>query len=315
MTHPQHPPARIPVFQLFGEHDGFPDILHCERIADRAPRHGWRIAPHRHARMHQFFLIEAGAAEVMTEGEPSRPALPAMVSVPAGGVHGFDFAPGTAGYVLSVPHSALPDAFAPGAPLAPFLARPLVYRSGAAERAAIEALFAAQAGDGPARSALLKALALQVAALAGAQAAETHGGVAEEDARLAAFDRLLRQHLRARWSVSDYASALGLSPAHLTRICRAVRGAPASRLIEAAVIREACRDLAYTRRSVSEIAYGLGFEDVSYFSRLFRRGTGLAPSAYRARSGSTLERIPADWEEPVLEASSESPNVVVSRLT
>jgi AraC family transcriptional activator of pobA len=40
--------------------------------------------------------------------------------------------------------------------------------------------------------------------------------------------------------------------------------------------------LLYTGESAARIAVALGFEDASYFSRFFRRMTGLSPSRFRA---------------------------------
>jgi AraC family transcriptional regulator, transcriptional activator of pobA len=81
--------------------------------------------------------------------------------------------------------------------------------------------------------------------------------------------------------VVDYASALGMSPTHLSRIARAATGEPASSLIDARVIREARRNLAYTTLGVATIAYALGFADPAHFSRVFSRATGLSPRAFR----------------------------------
>ena len=49
------------------------------------------------------------------------------------------------------------------------------------------------------------------------------------------------------------------------------------------VLREARRQLFYTNLSIAEIAYLLGYNDPAYFSRVFARATGMAPSAFRAR--------------------------------
>jgi AraC family transcriptional activator of pobA len=46
---------------------------------------------------------------------------------------------------------------------------------------------------------------------------------------------------------------------------------------------EACRKLTYAPSSVSSIAYELGFQDPAYFSRAFKRHTGVTPKAYRER--------------------------------
>jgi len=79
------------------------------------------------------------------------------------------------------------------------------------------------------------------------------------------------------------ARALAVTPTHLSRVVRLATGAPASRLIEARVMREARRLLAYTNLQVATIAYSLGFADPAYFSRAFARAEGLPPRAFRAR--------------------------------
>jgi AraC-like DNA-binding protein len=44
----------------------------------------------------------------------------------------------------------------------------------------------------------------------------------------------------------------------------------------------ACYLLDITQQSVQEIAWSLGYEDAYYFSRLFRKVIGVAPTQYRA---------------------------------
>jgi AraC family transcriptional activator of pobA len=83
--------------------------------------------------------------------------------------------------------------------------------------------------------------------------------------------------------VADYARALGVSPTHLSRVARATTGGPASRLIDARLMREARRNLAYTNLRVTAIAYALGFGGPAHFSRAFSRAEGLSPRAFRER--------------------------------
>ena len=97
------------------------------------------------------------------------------------------------------------------------------------------------------------------------------------------FETLLEAHFREHWGVADYARALAVTPTHLSRVVRAATGEPASHLIDARVIREARRQLAFTSLSVTTIAYTLGFVDPALFSRVFTRVAGRSPRAFRQR--------------------------------
>lgn len=88
-----------------------------------------------------------------------------------------------------------------------------------------------------------------------------------------------------RPAVADLARALGVSPAHLGRACRAAAGRSAQALLHARTVLEAKRRLAWTAMGVAEIGWSLGFSDPAYFSRFFARETGLSPTAFRERSG------------------------------
>lgn len=84
------------------------------------------------------------------------------------------------------------------------------------------------------------------------------------------------------------AAELGMSVSTLRRRWRDATGTEGiAAYREAAFLRDGCRMLVETSRSVKEIAAQLGFEDVSYFCRKFRRRMGCAPSEYRV-----LHRLP-----------------------
>ncbi len=274
----------IPAYTLYGEGKGFPDVMHIERITSRASLHDWHIAPHRHLGLHQFFLIETGVVVLRVEGEEIRPPLPVMISIPRGAVHGFEFAKGTEGYVLTVPLAELRAAFSGDTPIAPRLER-----WGCAEGADFLALFQRLAQEhahaDPIRPVMLRALALELCcevarALSPAPGEKTLSRYAE---RMAEFDALLRLHLRKKWRLGDYAAAMRITPTQLSRISRSIVGVAASAHLEQRLMQEAQRMLAYTRMPIAEVAYDLGYDDPAYFSRAFRRVTGESPGAYRKR--------------------------------
>lgn len=82
-------------------------------------------------------------------------------------------------------------------------------------------------------------------------------------------------------SVGDLASRLNISSRYLTDLLKVETGKTAIELIHIALINEAKNRLRKKDKAVSEIAYDLGFENMSYFSRLFKKETGMLPTAYK----------------------------------
>ncbi|MCS3794735.1 helix-turn-helix domain-containing protein [Niastella sp. OAS944] len=82
-------------------------------------------------------------------------------------------------------------------------------------------------------------------------------------------------------SVGDLANRLNISSRYLTDLLKVETGKTAIELIHIALINEAKNRLRKKGKTVSEIAYDLGFENMSYFSRLFKKETGMLPTSYK----------------------------------
>ncbi len=275
----------IETYNLFGEAGDLPDVVHCETIAARSVLHDWTIAPHRHARLHQFLLIESGGGQARMEERTFALTPMRIVNVPVGDVHGYSFVRGTRGWVLTVAAEVLDQVMLPSEGLRRTLADAGVVRGTAEMRAIMKRIFAEYDGRRFARAHVLRAYA---ALLVGLVAREMAARQATSDARNGAglferFEALLESHFLEHWTVSRYAAALSITPTHLSRITRAATGRAASQLIVERIVREARRNLAYTNLPVSTIAYALGFNDPAYFSRLFAEATGLSPRSFREK--------------------------------
>jgi AraC-like DNA-binding protein len=85
-------------------------------------------------------------------------------------------------------------------------------------------------------------------------------------------------------TVNFLASELNLSPRYLSDLLKQETGKTAMDLIHAFLISEAKNLLMSEGHSVSEIAYELGFENPPYFSRLFRKETGMSPNEFKKMS-------------------------------
>jgi AraC family transcriptional regulator, transcriptional activator of pobA len=283
-------PNPIPSFGLYGTAEA-PVQMHGERLRDRAGPDGWHIPPHRHPSVHQVFLILSGGAWISVDGRGQDLSLPALVFLPPFVVHGFRFAAGTEGHVLTLPASLAPELLDAARAASVGLDRWGTATPPPRIEPLFEAVLAEMTGTGGDAMAgpLLRGLALQILSLT-ARALSADRPAPEPgryDRHMAAFEGFIRQHLRDGWAVGDYAAALGVTATHLTRITTAVAGQPPGRLIEARRLSEARRLLAYTPMGVAEVGYALGFDDPAYFSRAFRRATGLAPGAFRKRAAGT----------------------------
>ncbi|MEH6682708.1 MAG: helix-turn-helix domain-containing protein [Sediminicola sp.] len=102
------------------------------------------------------------------------------------------------------------------------------------------------------------------------------------------FEALLREYIRENNlietgvpSVTYFADKLNLSPTYLTDILKHQTGKNSQEHIHLALVNKAKDMLLGTTMTVSEIAYDLGFEYPSHFSKLFKTKTGKSPSEYR----------------------------------
>jgi transcriptional regulator len=98
------------------------------------------------------------------------------------------------------------------------------------------------------------------------------------------FLDLLHTHYSKQRRVSFYADELSLTPRHLSTVIRLVSGRSAARWIEEYVVLEAQILLRNSPMTIKEIAYKLGFNDQSLFSKYFSRVSGGSPESYRRSS-------------------------------
>ena len=80
-----------------------------------------------------------------------------------------------------------------------------------------------------------------------------------------------------------YANELGISSGYLNEICNDVSSHSAKDIIDSTVMARLKFELSYTSKSVQELADEYNFPSQSYFSRYFKRMTGLTPSEFRKK--------------------------------
>lgn len=91
----------------------------------------------------------------------------------------------------------------------------------------------------------------------------------------------IEQHFGDAMSVADISRALGTSISYLSRIFKECTGETIIRTINNKKIEKAKQYLKETDMKVYEVADILGFENVTYFSRFFKKHTGVSPKDYK----------------------------------
>ncbi len=274
--------SEIENFNLFGESRDLPDVVHCETIEARSLVHDWEFKAHRHARLHQFLLIDTGRGLAQIEDKQHPITAGYLVNMPMGVVHGFSFEPGTQGWVVTLASELLEESLRDGEGLRPLLNSASIVRFTPEIKQMVQAVFREYPTRSFARAHILRTLSGVLAGLvARALSAHTPTAARADHGLQRRFEAYLEKHHLEHLGVAEYADLLAVTPTHLSRIMRQATGQSASAAIEARLIREARRHLAFSNLTISEIAYQLGYTDPAYFSRVFRRATGQSPRDFR----------------------------------
>jgi len=276
--------------ELFFERD--PEFVHIEDISARSLLYEWRIRPHTHNGMFQLVFLCRGRTKLWLDESVSEVSAPCAVVVPSGVVHGFEFEPDTIGQVVTVADALVlsPHDGDVRKQLKTLQLKPMVvdFAHDPEQFSRIEATLIQmtqefqwqQQGRAAMLEWLFRILLMMVQRQVDLQEvqAETRGGRLDAFIR---FRQMVEEHYLEHWDIAEYARTLAVTLPTLNRLCRQFSGKGALDLIQDRLVLAARRHLIYTDASVEAIAYGLGFQDPAYFSRFFKRRTGVAPGQFR----------------------------------
>ena len=290
----------IPNYHLYGEErrSGFPDILHCESIAARSSGHNWVISPHRHHALHQFFWIEAGGGAMTIDGQKYDLKSNHVISIPTNAVHGFEFIQNTKGYVITVPYQKLRAGLQTLPEFSTQIEKPLLANADDTLSFYFKQISKEHKRSLQGRPEVLQhltvLLALEIARNHKPHHTSHPDKLDKKQIQVQQFMENVEVSFRSEHKAKFYADKQHITLPHLTRVCRQVLGKPASEIIQERLLLEARRALVYTRISIGELAYDLGFNDPAHFSKFFRTGTGQSPSAYRVKAEGAKPVQPAE---------------------
>ena len=287
----------IPNYALYGvqAEPGWQSWFDFEWIPQRSRPYNWHIRPHQHDALIQILYLTQGTGEVLIDHTKSQFTAPCLVWIPAQTVHGFDFSEDVDGPVITAAQRPLEAMVGVASPaLLAHLRKPAVIAldvKGDHVQCLMPLFLAVEreaqvqaAGQVTAGMALLTAICIQIARLTPISAVAVSQASSRKAAQIEKFRSMVDDGFKKHLPMGDYASALGITPGQLSRLCREVLGVSSLDVVNARVIHEAQRVLVYTGNSVKQLAYALGFADETYFCRFFRKHTGLSPKAFRAKA-------------------------------
>lgn len=94
------------------------------------------------------------------------------------------------------------------------------------------------------------------------------------------FTSLIEKNLSKSRNASFYAKELAITYKHLNSICKDLVHKTAKNVIDDYLILQAKRNLINSTMKSTELAYSLGFEDPTNFTKYFKKNTGFTPNSF-----------------------------------
>jgi AraC family transcriptional activator of pobA len=270
---------------------GAGDKLHVSTFEEGFRYRQNRQRPHRHD-FYQIFWMTEGAPSFNLDFDHMSIEAHTLVFVPPGAVHTFGARNNAEGFILSFEEDFLEseghsvDLFAECPALDPAQIRTLLAVPDSSVeivdgycRRIFEEFTAKREGYRSATAALLRLLLVEVRRCLSYQTSPS--SFRKYSSLTARFLRTLSARPYQVTTASEVARLLGVSRSWLNQRVRQETEKSLTDHLQGRLILESKRLLAHSDLNVSEVAYQLGFEDPSYFTRLFRQMEGLSPREFR----------------------------------
>jgi AraC family transcriptional activator of pobA len=269
----------------------FPNFLHHESLETRSKIYDWEIKEHLHAELYQIFIIHDGSGLLISGENELKTEGPSIILMPANTVHGFIFQPDVVGEVITFSESFLENIFR-NSPKILMETTQLKILNFGKENAIFEQLIQYKIqilneliDENPEKrnviQLLFQLLFIQIYRFSILEKQEISISDNKMLNYFKAFQKSIKQTITETKSVETYAKELTITPVHLNRVCHAIVKKSALQIIHEYLIAEAKKYLLNTNYSISEVSYLLNFKDPAYFTRLFKKKTGVSPSEFK----------------------------------
>lgn len=308
---------KIPRYVLYGEtqegNEGW--FLNIEHLATRCQQRGWRIEPHSHPKFAQLLFVNSGSGTVTIEGVDIQFASPCVIIIPMHCVHGFDYQMYTDGQVITVAEFYLNQITERLPEFKKLWAKPSVIQlqRGSIELDELQAhmtklereLEARSIGHFIAIESLMMTFFLNLIRFSAIEDVENNKQNTNQLRVVETFHQLIEEHYRQSWKLGDFAAALNISISQLRAACESVEGLSPIKILHQRKLTEANRNLMFSDLTIEQIAYWLGFSSPAYFTRFYKKESGVSPSDFRMNHRDINTKSAKDSSEmtPVKDAS------------
>lgn len=104
-----------------------------------------------------------------------------------------------------------------------------------------------------------------------------------KDKTVRAVQEWMEMHFTEQVSIVELSQQFGVSNRTLIRRFKEAAGLTPSEYLQEVRLDAACKYLVQSNKTIDQITHAVGYNDISSFTKLFKRKTSLSPSGYRAR--------------------------------
>ncbi|MEL6412383.1 MAG: AraC family transcriptional regulator [Pseudomonadota bacterium] len=253
-----------------------PEILGITKLTGA---NAWKAALPHSEPFHQLIWITRGQGLCVLDGRRRGLVANTALLIPAGFLHLINIQPPCFGFVCRVPVSEAVEM-----PDGPELVRVVDQKRQIGLSHLLEAMQQEEQNQEHGYMQALSAqanllLVLMRRALQARDDAPRKPSAAQR--KVTQFAALVEQNFKSGDPMHRYAREIGVTPTHLSRICKACTGITSADILTGRVLHAARNRLENSRLPSKQIASELGFNSAAYFSRFIQKHTGMTPTRLR----------------------------------